>query len=329
MKSQYRGTWLISEMESWDADFINLVGQGYLTIGWNSSGFMQFGAVELDLDWRAEDTGGIQRLEFSMQGFDEGNPVSGRGWATVCGLEMTGRIYLHKGEESGFTAIREKKRRTSTRPEINARISQAWGLSDHRDGWKMALPISRELDQVLTSIQSLIALGRTEEARDTLWQEFTKGLGLYTFEEVLELTPEEQKDTLHRKAVSLAEQYRSPEQGAYFLVQVNELERAARVIEQRQDEISGSWYSSLSEVAHALADSYPSQARLVCRSLLLDILNSARYKAYSHGAKYLTLMERLAEKATLRSRQAEFIQMLRQKHGRKSSFWAKAKLGAQ
>ncbi|MBN2138980.1 MAG: hypothetical protein JW720_14320 [Sedimentisphaerales bacterium] len=175
----------------------------------------------------------------------------------------------------------------------------------------------------------LIALGRTEEAGDTLWQEFTKGLGLHTFEKVLELTPVEEKDAIHRRAVSLAEHYRSPEQGAYFLVQMNELERAARLIEQRQDEISGSWYSSLSKVAEALAGPYPSQAWLVYRSLLLDILNSARYKAYSHGAKYLALMEQLAEKANLRPRQAEFIQTLRQKHGRKSSFWAKAKLGVQ
>jgi hypothetical protein len=175
----------------------------------------------------------------------------------------------------------------------------------------------------------LIALGRTQEARDTLWQEFMKGLGLFTFEKVLELTPEEQKDTIHRKAVSLAEQYRSPEHGAYFLVQMNELERAARLIEQRQDEISGSWYSSLSKVAEALADSYPSQAWLVYRSLLLDILDGARYKAYSHGPKYLMLMEQLAKKTNLQSQQAEFVQMLRQKHGRKSSFWAKVKLGAQ
>lgn len=175
----------------------------------------------------------------------------------------------------------------------------------------------------------LIALGRTQEARDTLWREFAKGLGLSTFEKVLELTPVEEKGTIHRRAVSLAEQYRSPEQGAYFLVQVNELERAAKLVEQRQDEISGSWYSSLSEVAEALTDSYPSQAWLLYRSLLLDILKSARCKAYSHGARYLMLMERLAEKANLRSQQAGFVQMLRQEHGRKSSFWAKAKLGAQ
>jgi hypothetical protein len=172
----------------------------------------------------------------------------------------------------------------------------------------------------------LIALGRREEAGDTLWQEFAKYLSWSTFEKVLELTPEEQKDTIHRKAISLAEQYRSPEQGAYFLVQMNELERAARLIEQRQDEISGSSYSVLLKLAEALADAYPSQSWPLYKSLLLDILNGARYKAYSHGATYLMLMEQLAEKAHLRLQQAEFVQILRQKHGRKSSFWAKAKL---
>jgi hypothetical protein len=132
MKPQYLGTWLISEMESWDTDFINLVGQGYVTIGQNSSGFMQFGAVELDLDWRLEDAGGIQRLEFTMQGFDEGDPVSGRGWAAVCGPEMTGRIHFHQSEKSGFTAVREKKRRASTRPKAKViRLPKRTSSSSH------------------------------------------------------------------------------------------------------------------------------------------------------------------------------------------------------
>jgi len=172
----------------------------------------------------------------------------------------------------------------------------------------------------------LTALGRMEEARDTLWQEFAKSLGLTTFEELLKLTPEEQKGRIHRKAISLAQQYRSPEQGAYFLVQMGELEQAARLIEQKQDEISGSSYGLLLKIAEALADPYPSQAWLLYKSLLLDILDSARYKAYGHAAKYLMLMEQLAEKADLRPQQTEFVRMLRQKHGRKSSFWAKAKL---
>jgi hypothetical protein len=68
------------------------------------------------LDWRVEDAGCIQRLEFTLQGFDEENPVSGRGCATIPGPEMTGQVYFHRGDKSGFIAIREKKHRASRRP---------------------------------------------------------------------------------------------------------------------------------------------------------------------------------------------------------------------
>jgi hypothetical protein len=70
VKTQYIGAWLITELEVRDADYINLVVPGYVTIGWKSSGFMQFGAVEADLDWHVEDIGSQQRLQFTFQGFD-------------------------------------------------------------------------------------------------------------------------------------------------------------------------------------------------------------------------------------------------------------------
>lgn len=70
---------------------------------------MRFGAVKADLDWRVEDTKSRQKLEFTFEGFDEGDPVSGRGWATISGPEMTGRICFHDGDESGFKAKRKKE----------------------------------------------------------------------------------------------------------------------------------------------------------------------------------------------------------------------------
>jgi len=106
VKPQGIGTWHITEMEGWDADYINLVVPGYVSIDRNGHGFMQFDAVEADLDCRVEDVAGIGRLEFTMQGFDEGDPISGRGWVTVSGSEMTGRIFIHHGDESGFKAVK-------------------------------------------------------------------------------------------------------------------------------------------------------------------------------------------------------------------------------
>jgi len=99
-------------METWDADYINLVGPGHIRIDRDGRGSMQFGAVEAGLDCRVEGIESTQRLEFTFQGFDEGDPVSGRGWATVSGPEMTGRICFHRGEESGFTAAKDRQGKT-------------------------------------------------------------------------------------------------------------------------------------------------------------------------------------------------------------------------
>ena len=52
--------------------------------------------------------------------------------------------------------------------EIRSRIRKAWQLSKRKDGWKMALPISRELDQVLASIQGLMDKGCLAEAETLL-----------------------------------------------------------------------------------------------------------------------------------------------------------------
>ena len=43
-------------------------------------------------------------MEFSFVGVDEGDEVSGRGWALFDGERLRGRIYFHDGEESGFVA---------------------------------------------------------------------------------------------------------------------------------------------------------------------------------------------------------------------------------
>lgn len=56
------------------------------------------------LDCRIEKVGELERIEFSFIGHDEGDEVSGRGWAVLEGNWLGGRIYFHDGEESGFLA---------------------------------------------------------------------------------------------------------------------------------------------------------------------------------------------------------------------------------
>ncbi len=102
----YRGTWRIIEMEQWDQAFIDLVVPGYIAFREKNLGEFQFGAVHGDLDYRIEPYQNAERLEFTWEGEDEMDPVSGRGWAIIENGQLQGRLYFHEGDDSGFTATK-------------------------------------------------------------------------------------------------------------------------------------------------------------------------------------------------------------------------------
>ena len=108
MKKEYVGTWRIEKMEQWDKDFIDLVQPGQITIRRDGIGSLRFGAVQVEMDCRIEKFGQQERMAFTFEGSDEGDPCSGRGWASVTGSEMNGRIFFHLGDESGFKALKSK-----------------------------------------------------------------------------------------------------------------------------------------------------------------------------------------------------------------------------
>jgi hypothetical protein len=59
------------------------------------------------MDWREASRDGGLGVEFSWEGFDEGDPVSGRGWAMLePDGSLRGRFYFHLGDDSGFHAVR-------------------------------------------------------------------------------------------------------------------------------------------------------------------------------------------------------------------------------
>jgi len=110
IKPEYIGDWRITEMSTWDQEYIDLVAPGHLTVNRNGTGSIAFGAVEAEMDCRIEDTAAQERLTFSFVGFDEGDEVSGRGWAAVDGNGMEGWLGFHLGDESTFRAKRKKAR---------------------------------------------------------------------------------------------------------------------------------------------------------------------------------------------------------------------------
>lgn len=90
-------------MELWDAEFIDLLGSGYIQFDTDGRGEFAFGAVHGGLDCHF----GSHSIHFTWEGGDEMDHTCGDGDAE---LEddgtITGDICFHLGDESSFTARR-------------------------------------------------------------------------------------------------------------------------------------------------------------------------------------------------------------------------------
>lgn len=102
----FLGTWRIVEMEMWDQEAFDLLGPAHFTFREDELGDFRFIAVEGGLDCRYGERDGDPLAEFSWSGCDDNDQASGRGWAIVDGDVLTGRIFIHCGDDSAFTAQR-------------------------------------------------------------------------------------------------------------------------------------------------------------------------------------------------------------------------------
>jgi hypothetical protein len=97
-------------MDLWDRDAIELVGPGHLEFRQDGTGSFGFVAVEGWMDCRPVQTDSRPGMEFTWDGTDEGDQVSGRGIATLQGDgSLRGHIYFHLGDDSGFRAERDRR----------------------------------------------------------------------------------------------------------------------------------------------------------------------------------------------------------------------------
>jgi hypothetical protein len=111
------GRWRIVAMELWNTDAIELVGPGFLEFDRDRLGRLGFIAVEGQLDWREVVRDGHPGVEFSWEGDDDGDPVTGRGWAVLTGEDtLDGRIFFHRGDDSGFRVVRDRPARKTADP---------------------------------------------------------------------------------------------------------------------------------------------------------------------------------------------------------------------
>lgn len=72
------GRWRIVEMDLWDRDAIDLVGPAFIKLTADGRGSLRFVAVEGVIDARHVHVDDREALEFSWDGYDEGDHVSSR-----------------------------------------------------------------------------------------------------------------------------------------------------------------------------------------------------------------------------------------------------------
>jgi hypothetical protein len=93
-------------MDLWDADVVDLLGPAFIEITQRGRGSFRFVAVTGFIDARHVPLDGQPAVEFTWDGHDEGDQVSGRGWAR---LEedgsLRGHLFIHSGDDSGFVAV--------------------------------------------------------------------------------------------------------------------------------------------------------------------------------------------------------------------------------
>ena len=116
----FTGEWHIVEMEQWDREDLDLLGPACLTLDRRGHGTMRFVAIEARVDYRPGVRDGLPAVEFSFDGNDEGDRISGRGWAVLMAGTLRGRVFLHDGDESAFSATRRvvrRRARSARQPE--------------------------------------------------------------------------------------------------------------------------------------------------------------------------------------------------------------------
>ena len=106
---KYEGMWLITAMELWDTDYLNMEVQAFIRIKRDGGGEFQCGLVSGQIDGEVVKTAAGERFEFTWEGNDECDPVSGSGGLEMTTkTELTGKIKIHHGDSSTLTAKRAK-----------------------------------------------------------------------------------------------------------------------------------------------------------------------------------------------------------------------------
>ncbi len=174
-------------------------------------------------------------------------------------------------------------------------------------------------------LAALEALGRKDEAQAFRWSLFETRLSVERLREYIRRLPDFDDIDAERKAFALALDHPQSYQALSFFLRWPDLLNAADLV-LREDRIwNGDFYHLLTPASEALADAHPLAATKLLRAMIEFALDEARSKRYRHAARHLVECKRLADKIQDFGDMVthdDFVAAIKEKHGRKSAFWA-------
>ena len=120
-RSRFLGRWRITATDLWARRDLDELAPAHITFGPARQGELEPVAIEGDIDYRLGRRDGKPAVEFSWQGSDDGQPISGRGWAQLSDRRIDGQLFIHQGDDTRFTAEREPSPPTRKRPRAARR----------------------------------------------------------------------------------------------------------------------------------------------------------------------------------------------------------------
>lgn len=182
--------------------------------------------------------------------------------------------------------------------------------------------------RVSLEAQILEALDDKPAAQALRWRCFEASLSADILREYLKHLPDFEDMKAEERAHALALAKAEPEAALQFFLDWPRLDLAAELIVTHPHRWDGRDWRILPKVASLLEHDHPLAATILYRALLDDILDRARSKAYSHGAKYLGKLILLAGDADPARPggivdHATYLAGLKKTHPRKTGFWTR------
>lgn len=202
-------------------------------------------------------------------------------------------------------------------------------LTDLADGLTPRLASSSRRTSL--EAQILDALGNTDEAQALRWSWFEATHDPDMLRAYIDALPDFGEFEAMDRACNLVLSSDQIYSALRFFTEWPKLDLAAQKVLAHRGSWDGGQYYLLPPIAETLLHDHPLAATILYRALIDDILAKGRSTAYPHAARYLHTLDALASASDAEASglegflsHSDYRANLNKKHGRKTSFWARA-----